>query len=102
MNLDGKIALITGGAAGIGPQGRRYSVALANRLPASTPDEQVQQLYRFCYGRIPLPSELQIATQFLAQQTEKYTPTAGASAPHDALTDLCQALLASSEFVYRP
>ena len=42
------------------------------------------------------------ATQFLTHQADKYTPTAGPNSAHDALTDLCQALLASSEFVYRP
>jgi len=84
------------------PQGRRYAVALADRLKGATRDEQVQQVYRLCYGRAPQPNELQIATQFLTHQTEKYAPTAGPQAPHDALNDLCQALLASSEFVYRP
>ncbi len=84
------------------PQGRRYAVALADRLKGATPHDQLTQAYHLCYGRPPQPSELQIATSFLTQQAEKYTPTAGPNAPHDALTDLCQALLASSEFVYRP
>ena len=84
------------------PQGRRYAVALADRLKGATPTEQIEQAYRLCYGRAPHESELQIATQFLTHQADKYTPTAGPNAAHDALTDLCQALLASSEFVYRP
>ena len=84
------------------PQGRRYAVALYDSLQGHSLDEQITQAYRVCYGRVPQPTELQIATQFLTQQADKYTPTAGPQAPHDALTDLCQALLASSEFVYRP
>ena len=83
------------------PQGRRYAVALADRLKGTTSDEQIQQAYRLCYGRVPHDAELKIAHAFLTQQAGKYQAT-GPQAPHEALTDLCQALLASSEFVYRP
>ena len=84
------------------PQGRRYAAALADRLQGSTPGEQITQAYRQCYGRVPSDTELRIATEFLQKQAEKYQSASHPTPFHDALTDLCQALLASSEFVYRP
>ena len=84
------------------PQGRRYAAALTDRLKGSTPAEQITQAYRHCYGRAPRDTELNTAVEFLQKQTEKYQTASHPHPAHDALIDLCQALLASSEFVYRP
>ena len=83
-------------------QGRRYSSALAGRLTGETLSLKITHAYRLCYGRAPHDAELKIATTFLDQQTAKYQTASHANPSGDALTDLCQALLASSEFVYRP
>lgn len=83
-------------------QGRRYSTALAGRLTGDTTAAKISHAYRLCYGRAPHDMELKIATEFLDQQTEKYKSASQANPAQAALTDLCQALLASSEFVYRP
>ena len=83
-------------------QGRRYSTALAARLTGETPAAKITHAYRLCYGRPPHDVELKIATTFLDQQTEKYQAANHGNPVQDALTDLCQALLASSEFVDRP
>ena len=83
-------------------QGRRYSSALAGRLTGETLSLKITHAYRLCYGRAPHDAELKIATAFLNQQTAKYQTASHANPSGDALTDLCQALLASSEFVYRP
>ncbi len=83
-------------------QGRRYSTALAGRLTGETTAAKITHAYRLCYGRAPHENEQRIATQFLDQQTEKYMASSHTNPSSDALTDLCQALLASSEFVYRP
>lgn len=83
-------------------QGRRYASALAGRLTGETVPAKITQAYRHCYGRAPRKSELTIATAFLDQQTEKYKAASHANPSGDAMTDLCQAVLASSEFVYRP
>lgn len=84
------------------PQGRRYGAALAGRLRGSSSDQKVQQAYRLCYGRLPQAHELTVATGFLTQQAEKYNAAKRPAPEQEALTDLCQALLASSEFIYRP
>ncbi len=83
-------------------QGRRYSTALAGRLTGETTAAKITHAYRLCYGRAPHDAELKIATEFLVQQMEKYKTASHGNPGGDALTDLCQALLASSEFVYRP
>lgn len=83
------------------PQGHQYGAALAGRLQGDLVS-QITQAYRLCYGRVPNESEQQVAQAFLAQQTEKYKAASHANPGSDALADLCQALLASSEFVYRP
>ncbi len=83
-------------------QGRRYSTALASRLTGDSVSTKITHAYRLCYGRAPHDAELKIATAFLDQQTEKYKSASHTNPSGDALTDLCQALLASSEFVYRP
>lgn len=84
------------------PQGRRYAAALADRLKGATPTDQITQAYRQCYGRVPRDAEVTLADKFLQSQSEKYQAASHPHPSHDALTDLCQALLASSEFVYRP
>ena len=83
-------------------QGRRYSISLSGRLTGETTAAKITHAYRLCYGRAAHDAELKIATTFLDQQTEKYKAASHANSSQDALTDLCQALLASSEFVYRP
>ncbi len=89
-----------------------YSRYLAERLEREAPGEpsaQVPLAWQLLYSRLPDHSEIEIATQFLKDQTaifraqpayqqKKNTPerTAG----QEALAVLCQMLFSSSEFLY--
>ena len=83
-------------------QDRRYASALTGRLTEESTPAKITRAYHLCYGRAPHDAELKLAAAFLDQQTEKYTTANHANPNAAAMTDLCQALLASSEFVYRP
>lgn len=84
------------------PQGRRYATGLVERLDRSTREISIAQAYRLCFGRTPSDSELSVANRFLMAQELQYQAANHLHPEQTALIDLCQALLASSEFVYRP
>lgn len=66
-------------------------------LPAP---EAVKRAYTHALGRAPNEGELADVTAFLAAQTDSYT-TAGKPEPASlALTDFCQSLLSTNEFVF--
>jgi len=96
----------------------------ARRVQSEAGDDravQVRRAWQLAFGRPPRAGELADATAFLAQQVShlsakaespsdatkatKATDAAKASPPkpepeHQALTDLCQALLSANEFLY--
>lgn len=79
----------------------RRAAALARRC-AETCDgaepNRLQQCFLLVFGRAPTPEELAAAQLFLAQQPGAYAGQDDAT--EHAWNDLCQALLASSAFLY--
>ena len=73
------------------PQVRSYAEALAKRSGGS-----VEQVYQYALCRPPSEAEKNKAEAFLQNQAKKYTEG------NQALTDLCQALMASNEFLHLP
>jgi hypothetical protein len=88
-------------------QARLFSQRV-RREAGAAPDQRITAAWRIAYGRNPGEPELVQARDFLARQVATLTrpgspgPSPGSSpAPEDrALTNLCQALLASNEFLY--
>ena len=77
------------------PQSRQYADALAKRSGGAIPT-----LYLLALGREVTPAEQAGAEAFLKQQSTHYQKQSDAA--HRALTDFCQALLSSNEFLYLP
>jgi hypothetical protein len=76
------------------PEARRYAEGLAIRSGGS-----LDAVYRLALLRSPAPDERAAATAFLTSQTRHYVHPDAAKL---ALTDFCQALLASNEFLHLP
>jgi hypothetical protein len=78
----------------------------AKRLAATTlaapTEERLGELYTRLYGRTPTAEEAELADGFIAEQTERREGVLPSDAERAAWTDLCQILLASSEFLYLP
>jgi hypothetical protein len=80
-------------------QARRFAERVARE--ASEPAAQVQFAWQFAYLRPPESHELQAACAFLARQVEQIRSGGQAEdAERQALTNLCQSLLSSNEFLY--
>jgi mono/diheme cytochrome c family protein len=84
------------------PQVRASAVALADRATREDPADPLTRAYRLTYGRPPRDDERTTVQIFLDHQTASYSADAKPDAPKLALADICQALLASDEFVYLP
>ena len=83
------------------PQGRQYAEAFAKRISSEKSDrERIEKAYRLAYSRRPHEKELELTLRFVKQQQALYQKQATNSANLLALTDLCQSLLSSNEFVY--
>jgi mono/diheme cytochrome c family protein len=66
---------------------------------------QIARAWQLAYGRRPSREELNLAVRFVAAQMETFASLpaavpAGRSQSRQALTNLCQALLGSNEFLY--
>ena len=85
-------ALIRDAAAGLAQR-----VWASERSPAN---ESIRQAYLRVYARLPRSDELHLAEVFLGRQVKRYTEAGNDHAEVVALTDYCQALLASNEFLY--
>jgi hypothetical protein len=81
----------------------------AQRLRKEAPEGQAQQAaaaWRIAYGRPVTPAEAESAARFLKRQQDLiHAAPGGEKLPPDqlelaALTDLCQQLLSSNEFLY--
>ena len=77
------------------PEVRRYADALAKRS-----GENVATVYTLAFSREATAAERDSAAAFLKEQTAYYEGKPDAA--HRALTDFCQALLGSNEFLYLP
>jgi len=82
------------------PQGRKYSEAFASRLTSTSVAEAVASAYREAYAREPTSAETRDCTAFVNQQETVYQQQEMKNPRRAALTDLCQALMSASEFIY--
>ncbi|MGB1707079.1 MAG: DUF1553 domain-containing protein [Rubripirellula sp.] len=82
------------------PQGRQYAEALASRLESASVSEAVASAYRAAYAREPTLAETRNCTAFVEQQEMVYLQQKVKDPRQAALTDLCQALMGASEFIY--
>jgi hypothetical protein len=82
------------------PQGRKYSQSFASRLTSDSVAEAVASAYREAYAREPTPDEARNCIAFVEQQETVYLQKKVKDARRAALTDLCQALMSASEFIY--
>ncbi|QNN22617.1 DUF1549 domain-containing protein [Planctomycetales bacterium ZRK34] len=77
------------------PQVRNCAAHFAARLTGSTRDA-IDQAYHLALGRAPTEKETADATRFIEHQTASY----GDNNTRRALTDFCQVLLSTNEFIY--
>jgi hypothetical protein len=68
------------------------------REAGATPASQVEHVWRLLLSRPPSATEKADALSFFASRAPSVRPPANPE--HDALTDLCHALLASNAFLY--
>lgn len=76
---------------------KRADVLAEQLVKQGTKDNQISELFKRAYGRLPDSIEIAEAEKFLADQAESYQ---GKYAQSKALADLCQVVLNSSEFLY--
>lgn len=76
------------------PQVRQYAKGVATRAKSS-----IDEIYELTLNRPPSQDERTAASAFLKQQATRYE---GGGADAAALTDFCQALMSSNEFLYLP
>lgn len=84
------------------PTVRDSAKSLAATTLASPAEKRLSGLYTRLYGRAPTAEEVQLADRFIAEQTKRRDAVPPFDAERAAWTDLCQILLASSEFLYLP
>ena len=82
------------------PQGRKFSEAFASRLASTSVSEAVASAYLAAYGREPTSDENRDCEAFVTQQETVYQQQRIKNPRRAALTDLCQALMSASEFIY--
>ena len=82
------------------PQGRKYAEALASQLPGESVDDAVRAAYRTVFARSPTAEENLACVSFVEQQEKIYREQRIKGPRLAALTDLCQALMSASEFIY--
>ena len=83
-------------------QARACAVSLAERATYQEKGDPLASVYRLAYGRVPSPEERTTMTAFLERQTASYRDSGLPEPGTLALADVCQAVLASNEFVYLP
>jgi len=85
------------------PHVRRSAEGFARRIrpnSAVANSAALQRAYWIALSREPTAVETERALEFLKEQTRKYAGTADPA--HLALTDFCQSLMSSNEFLYLP
>ena len=81
-------------------QGRKYSESFASQLNGNSVDEAVTAAYQMAFAREPTQSEILNCAAFVQQQQTVYRQQKTPDPRRSALTDLCQALMSASEFIY--
>ncbi|HXD89152.1 MAG TPA: DUF1549 and DUF1553 domain-containing protein, partial [Urbifossiella sp.] len=84
---------------------RKQAAHFAKRVQSEAkadpaPDKTVAKAWQLAYLRSPSAEELQLAAAFLKAQTAALSGKKGVDPALAALTNLCQQLLASNEFLY--
>ena len=79
----------------------KHAGLFAERLRGQ-PDlaEKIRLAWQIAYQRLPGQDELRLACEFVASQTAVFKDAGHADPEHGALTNLCQQLFASHEFLY--
>ena len=80
------------------PQGRSYAQATATRVRGESLAESISAAYQVTLTRTPGEGESALARKFVERQKALYGDDAKAGGR--ALADLCQMLMASSEFIF--
>jgi mono/diheme cytochrome c family protein len=86
------------------PLGRECAAGFAGCLadaPAGEA-EAVRRAYRMAFGREPTSAEARLSADFLDGQAASYQRAGSPDPRRRALTDFCQSLIGSSEFIYIP
>jgi mono/diheme cytochrome c family protein len=81
-------------------QTRLYADGVAKRVADKSPGKTIANAYQLLFGRDPSEGEWAGASGFVQQQTASYRESKKAPAESLALSDLCQALMSSNEFVF--
>jgi hypothetical protein len=79
---------------------RAAAKAMAERIARQTQTGAAEHAFLLALGRLPSAEELRESDEFLREQAAAYKKEGKGDAVVLALTDLCQALLGSNEFVY--
>jgi hypothetical protein len=82
------------------PQGRKYAQSFASQLPMQSVDEAIREAYRTAFARTATADEMLACVAFVEQQETVYRKGKIKNPRVAALTDLCQALMSASEFIY--
>jgi hypothetical protein len=82
------------------PQGRKYSESFASRLKGVSVEDAVVSAYHAAFARDPTRDEARDCAEFVGQQEAVYKQQKLKDSRRAALTDLCQALMSASEFIY--
>jgi hypothetical protein len=82
------------------PQAREYAQGLAARAKGSLVAGSIASAYRIALGRSPTEAEIRLACGFIENQTKAHERAGDSKAESSALTDFCQALMSTNEFVY--
>ena len=87
-------------------QMRLFARRVVWEAPGSGMSERVTHAWKLAFGRAPTPAEVEKASRFIQEQTRLHESSApeplaaSAWAGLEAMTDFCQALVASNEFSY--
>ena len=87
-------------------QARLFARRVIWEAPGSSVEDRVTHACKLALGRTPTPGEVQKAARFFEEQHRQHETDAAqplvssTSAGVEALTDFCQALIASDEFCY--
>ncbi len=79
---------------------RSAAKAMAERVGCETQAVSVKRAFLLALGRPPAEEELKASDEFLKEQTAAYKKEGKDNAAVLALTDFCQTLLGSNEFIY--
>jgi len=88
----------------VAKEARRVAERILASTEAVSDNQAVELAFRLLLTRSPRETERSWATEFLAQQAQRFVPQGdpGDDARWNALAELCHTLLNTSEFLYVP